>query len=166
MNTEYGLKETLANVARAKGVCAEGYAKILDAADKDGLIEHYTANPDWCLERDFPTLGVLKAHFSDIEDKGVYVGKTFHGETLNEKQAYVLHNCRGTIKTGLNVEKGIIPMFYMANGCRLRIVGTGDIEPRREIDRSIVPVYTFGKNDVSARDNRYVVFNRYANDMI
>ena len=148
--------------AREKGICADGYG-TMRTDDVDALVDYYTANPDWCMERDFPSLSVLREHFSDIEDKGVFVGKTFHGELLNDLQTYIFHDCKGTIKVGLNVEKAIIPMLYLANVCRLRIVGTGDMEPSKP---SEVPIYTFGKNDVSARDNKFVKFKHYKKDLI
>lgn len=144
------------NTARAKGICAEGYEQMR-RGDIDALVSYYVDNPDWCIERDYPTLDFLYEHFSDIEDKGVFVGKTFHGELLNEKQAYIFHDCKGTIKVGLNVEKAIIPMLYAANGCRLKIMGIGQTKR----SRAEVPVYAFGKNDISAKDNAYVKFTRY-----
>lgn len=148
--------------ARAKGICADGY-RTMHAEDVDGLIEYYLRNPDWCMERGYPSLSFLREHFSDIEDKGVFIGRTFHGELLNDMQTYIFHNCKGTIKTGLNVEKAIIPMLYLANGCRLRIIGSGEIAPKAP---SVVPVYMFGKNDVSARDNKHVKFIRYKSELI
>lgn len=151
--------------ARSKGICAEGYG-TMRVDDIEALVDYYIENPDWAMERDFPTLPFLKEHFSDIEEKGVFVGRTFHGETLNERQAYIFHNCRGTVKVGLNVEKGLIPMLYVANGCRVRFVGTGDYAPKRNEERTVVPIYSFGKNDISARDNKYVEFNRYKNELI
>ncbi len=151
--------------ARAKGICAEGYEEMrID--NVDALIDYYTQNPDWCMERDFPTLATLKEHFADVGDKGVFVGRTFHGELLNERQAYIFHNCRGTVKVGLNVERANIPMIYVANGCRLRFVGVGEYAPKNPDERSIVPVYSFGKNDISARDNKYVAFSRYKSELI
>lgn len=147
--------------ARRGGICAEGYDKMRGYG-RDKLIDYYIENPDWCLERDFPTLSVLRECFSDIEDKGVYIDKTFNGELLNDLQAYIFHNCKGTIKVGLNVEKAVLPMLYLSNGCRLRIIGTGVLTK----NPSEIPVYTFGENDVSARNNRYVRFRKYANDII
>lgn len=158
------LKEQLMALAREKGICAPGYEEMR-VDDIDALVDYYVQNPDWCMERDFPTLPVLREHFSNIEDKGVFVGKTFHGELLNDLQTYIFHNCKGTVKVGLNVDKGIIPMLYVANGCRMRFVGVGDVVPSRK-QRSIVPVYIFGDNDISARDNKYVVFNRNENELI
>lgn len=156
------LKEELMAAAREKGICVDGYGEMR-VDDMDALVDYYTRHPDWCMKRDFPSLRVLKEHFSDVEGKGVFVGKTFHGELLNDLQAYIFHNCKGAIKVGLNVDKGIIPMLYLANGCRLRICGVGDIVPKKA---SEVPVYTFGRNDVSARDNKYVKFNMYRDELI
>lgn len=159
----YGLKEKLINGAQAKGICAEGLDTMLNAADLGAMVNYYVENPDWCLERDFPSLQTLRDHFSDAGKMGVFVDRTFHGELLNERQTYVFHNCKGTIKVGLNVEKSTIPMLYLANGCRLRIIGTGDATPKKP---SEVPVYVFGKNDVSAKGNKYVEFNIYKHSLI
>lgn len=158
------LKEKLMTEARAKGICIDGYKEMREC-DINALVRYYTIHPDWCMERDFPTLPVLREHFSNIEDMGVFVDKTFHSELLNEHQAYIFHNCKGTVKVGLNVDKGVIPMLYVANGCRMRFVGVGDIVPSRK-QRSIVPVSIFGDNDISARDNKYVVFNRNEKELI
>ncbi len=159
------LIEQLKEQAKAKGICTEGYHNLC-ILDKDALVDYYLSIPDWCLERDFPSYPMLHEHFADCEDKGVYVGKTFHGEILNEHQSYIFHNCKGTVKVGLSVEQSIIPMLYVANGCRLRFVGAGDYAPKNPDERSIVPVYSFGKNDISARDNRYVKFHHYKNELI
>lgn len=163
--TDSELKEYLLRQASAKNICDPGYEKML-ACDIDGLVDYYIAHPDWCLERNYPTLAFLKQNFSNIEDKGVFIGRTFHGELLKERQTYIFHGCKGTIKVGLNVEMAIIPMLYLANGCRLRIIGVGDIKPKKAKDRSIVPIYTFGKNDVSTRKNKYVEFTHYKSDLI
>lgn len=157
------LKDWLMETARDAGICAEGYAQMR-AYDRDELIDFYVKNPDWCLERGFPDLHTLEESFADCGDAGVFVGRKFNGEVLDGLQTYIFHNCRGTIKTGLNVEQAIIPMLYLANGCRLRIVGTGPKTAMR--DRPVVPVYSFGHNDVSARDNAYVRFNKMKRDLL
>lgn len=154
--------EQLLATAKSKGVCKEGYERMSES-DRNSLVDYYLEMPDWCLERGFPDLRTLSAHFADCEDKGVYVNKVFHGELLNDLQTYIFHNCKGTIHVGLNVEKANIPMLYLSNGCRLRIVGVGDVKLKKP---SEVPVYTFGKNDVSARDNRYVKFIRYKSGVL
>ena len=157
------IKDILLNTAHAKGICADGYKQMLSSTDARAMVHYYVQNPDWCLERDFPTLPMLREYFADESAKGVFVDHTFNGELLNDLQAYIFHNCKGTIKVGLNVDKAIIPMLYLANGCRLRIVGVGDIKPQIS---SEVPIYTFGKNDYSARDNKFVKFNIYNHDLI
>ncbi|MCM1295792.1 MAG: hypothetical protein NC311_09650 [Muribaculaceae bacterium] len=154
------LKRQLMEMAREKGICVDGYAQMR-TDNVEELVGYYIQNPDWCLERDYPTLDFLRENFSDIEDKGIYIDKTFHGEILNDRQAYIFHNCKGTIKVGLNVEMAIIPMLYVANNCRLRIIGIGECKPNRYVKRAEVPVYVFGENDLSAKDNLYVKFNHY-----
>lgn len=151
------LKETLIAIAQSKGICEPGNERML-RSDRAALIDYYLEMPDWCLERDFPDLHTLTDEFADCEDKGVFVNKTFHGELLNDLQTYIFHNCRGTIKVGLNVDKSLVPMLYLANNCHLRIVGVGEVIPRRPCE---VPVYLFGRNQHSAKGNRYVKFNIY-----
>lgn len=162
MNNTAELKQLLIDGAQGKGICSQGYERMR-CSNVDALIDYYLANPDWCLERDFPDLQTLSERFADIEDRGVYVGKEFHGEVLNDLQVYIFHNCRGTINVGLNVDKAIIPMLYLANDCRMRIVGIGDIKPQTP---SEVPVYTFGENDVAAQDNEFVRFMHYKSKLI
>ena len=79
-------KETLMEDARRGGICAEGYG-LMRGYDRDELIGYYLSNPDWSIERGFPSLELLRREFSDIEDKGVFVGKTFDGEVNDKLQA-------------------------------------------------------------------------------
>lgn len=132
------LKEELMLGARSNGICLEGY-ETMRSCDRDQLIDYYTTNPDWCLERDFPDLHTLTNEFSDIQHKGVYVNHVFHGEVLDDLQAYIFHNCKGVIKTRLNLARAIIPMFYFANNCDLTIECMENI---------VIPLYVFGKNDI------------------
>lgn len=117
---EKELKETLMEGARQEGICAEGYAQMR-AYDRDELINLYVENPDWCMERGFPSLKLLRREFSDIEDKGVFVGKTFDGEVFDKLQAYIFHDCKGTIRVAMDYDNAVIPMLYFANGCRMRV---------------------------------------------
>lgn len=162
MKNNTTLKEELIERARAKSICQPGYKRMLES-DIDSLVDYYIETPDWCLTHNFPDFATIKDHFTGFESKGVFVGKTFHGELLNDLQAYIFHNCKGTIKVGLNVDKAIIPMLYLANGCRLHIVGVGEAKPKKP---SEIPVYTFGHNDVSARSNMYVKFTHYKSELI
>lgn len=106
--------------ARRHGICAAGYRQMR-GYDRDGLIDYYIANPDWCMGRGFPSHDILRSEFSDIEDKGVYVGKTFNGEVFSEKQVYIFHDCKGTIRVAMDYDNAVIPMLYFANGCEMHV---------------------------------------------
>lgn len=108
------------NDARRCGICAPGYG-LMRGYDRDGLIDYYIANPDWCLERCFPSLETLRDEFSDCEDKGVFVGRTFNGETFDRLQTYIFHNCKGTIKVAMDYDNAVIPMLYFTNGCDVTV---------------------------------------------
>ena len=114
------LKEELMEDARRGGICAEGYAQMR-AYDRDELIGFYVENPDWSIERGFPSIELLRREFADIEDKGVYVGRRFEGELFSEKQTYIFHDCTGTIRVAMDYDNAVIPMLYFANGCKIRV---------------------------------------------
>lgn len=114
------MKETLMEDARRGGICAEGYG-LMRGYDRDGLIDYYLECPDWSIERGFPSFELLRREFSDIEDKGVFVGKTFDGEVFDKLQTYIFHDCKGTIRVAMDYDNAIIPMLYFANGCNIRV---------------------------------------------
>ena len=76
---------------------------------------------------------------------GIFIDRHFDGEELLDRQVYIFHHCTGTIRTGLNLEKKLIPMLYLANGCNLRIEGAPGNAVR-------VPAYTFDGSRVEADD--------------
>lgn len=117
---EIQLKETLMEDARRGGICAPGY-ELMRGYDRDGLIDYYLTNPDWCMERGFPSLELLRREFSGIEDKGVCVGRTFDGEVFDKLQTYIFHDCKGTIRVAMDYDNAVIPMLYFANGCKIRV---------------------------------------------
>lgn len=156
------IKEKLMSDARAKGICINGY-KDMRSMSVASLVEYYTIHMDWCLERSFPSIDLLRSHFSNCENMGIYVDKIFNGELLNERQAYILHNCRGTIRVSLNVEKALIPMMYLANGCELTIEG---IDEKRGIRQTIVPLYIFGENQIMCKQSGCVLFRRYEQEAL
>lgn len=117
---EMQLKETLMEDARLGGICAEGYG-LMRGYDRDELIDYYVQNPDWAIERGFPSLELLRREFADIEEKGVYVGRTFDGEVFDKLQTYIFHDCKGTIRVAMDYENAVIPMLYFGNGCHIRV---------------------------------------------
>ena len=114
------LNRCLAQDARIKGICKDGYKRIIDSC-RDEAINFYLECPDWSIERGFPSLELLRREFADIEDKGVFVGKTFDGEVFDKLQAYIFHDCKGTIRVAMDYDNAVIPMLYFANGCRIRV---------------------------------------------
>lgn len=158
------LKETLLKAAREKGVCTDGYGRIIKSADKDELVDYYLTIPDWCMERDFPDLQTLREHFRDVTEKGVFIGMTFDGEEFSKLQAYVFHDCKGTIRVAMDMDNGIIPMLYIANGCDLRIVC--DREEYEDLPIP-VPVYIFGDNKVeTVGGDDYAIFRIYRHKLL
>lgn len=157
------LKETLLDMARKSGVCTDGYGKMLRLSDKGELVDYYLTIPDWCLERNFPDLQTLRDHFSDVTEKGVFVGRTFDGEEFSSRQAYVFHDCNGTIRVAMDIENAIIPMLYIANGCRLRIICDRQEYSGMPIP---VPVYVFGDNEVETFGSDCATFRIYKHKLI
>lgn len=136
------LKELLIKEAKRKGICVDGLREMVDNV-VSGMVDYYLQMIDWCLERDFPSLSVLKDSFSDCEEKGIYVCKDFEGEEFKGLQAYVFHNCKGRIRVAMDYEKAVIPMLYFANGCELEVSCEQDngTHPIR------VPLYVFGEGE-------------------
>lgn len=151
------LRINLVTTAKRDGICSYGLSK-LESLGKDELVNYYIANPDWCMEREYPDINILREFFSDCEDKGIFIGKTFSGENMSSKQAYIFHNCTGEIEVGINISQGIIPMLYLANNCNLKIKGVGVSELTKPVR---VPIYTFGSNKITAKSNKYVSFVKY-----
>lgn len=105
---------------------------------------------DWALEEGYPSLPVLRQQFSEYKTAGIYIDEHFDGEVLDDQQVCVFHHCTGTIRTGLNLDKKIIPMLYFANGCDMKIEssnGWAFSSPVR------VPLYLFGDNNVEAEES-------------
>lgn len=154
---------TIIEAAKIKGICADGY-NLMRGMDKEGMVDYYLANLDWPLERGVPDLQTLVDKFSDCEKKGIYVGQTFNNDTLNSLQTYVFHDCKEIIRVGLNIDKAIIPMLYFANGCDMVIEGIAtrgaDFHP------SVIPLYIFGENSITADDTPFVAFKKFHMGML
>lgn len=135
----------VADITR-NGVCDE-YSALLDRTkSKVEALALYRRGIDWCLEHDSPSIDLLRQYKADCEANYIFIDKHFDGELLNDSPVYVFHNCTGTIRTGLNVQRKIIPMLYFANGCSMEVEGSSLIQVR-------VPLYIFGENDVKAENS-------------
>lgn len=146
INTFDVLMDDLISKAVVKDICDEGEGCMRDCHDKKAVVEYYLENPDWCLERGFPDIQTLRTHFADCGHLGVFVDQEFDGEELFDFPVCVFHNCKGTVRTGLNVKSRIIPSFYLANGSDIRI-DTSDEEGKN--DGIIIPVWLYDESAVS-----------------
>ena len=156
---EERLLKQLKREASLHGMCKENRLALDSTETKAEAIALYKKTIDWALEEGFPSLMTLRRFFKDSEPEGVYIDKTFHGDVLKEQQVYVFHNCHGTIKTGLNVEKRIIPMLYFANDCDMTIVYSGPSGLG-----VYVPLYIFGDNSIRTQDTADATFRTYKFD--
>ena len=125
------------------GVCNEYKELVTRAASKVEVLALSKRGIDWCLENNSPALGLLRKSKDDCEASGIFIDRHFDGEVLDDQQVYVFHHCTGTIRTGLNLNKRIIPMLYFANGCSMAVEPSSDIQ-------ACVPLYIFGGNDIVA----------------
>lgn len=155
------LKSILLREAEEAGICREGRQRLSDCSTTGDLLDFYTGNPEWCIERNFPTPATLMwmwAHMGEeMERHGVYYRRRFDGEALTGRQAYVLLGCSGTVRTGLDAEKGLIPMFYFADGCDMAVEGAYP----RALLASRVPLYVAQGCHVEARDGNGARFVKY-----
>lgn len=137
-------KKPLRREASLHKMCRENRDLLDSAQTKEDAIALYKKTIDWALEEGYPSLPVLRSYFGDCEVQGIFIDKHFSGEVLDDLPVYVFHNCTGTIRTGLNIDKRIIPMLYFANGCDMDIKGIDGaiLSPR-------VPLYIFGLNRIS-----------------
>lgn len=156
------LKDLLIAEALNKGICLQGNRQMQKREIKS-LVDYYVANPDWCLERNFPSYDILSREFGDFQDKGVYINREFNGELISGLQTYIFHNCKGVVSVAMDYEKCTIPMLYFANNCRMRVVCR---QTENQYNQVRFPIYIFGKNDISARDNRYAKFLKYKSETI
>ena len=129
-------------------MCAENRTALDEVESMHDAIALYKKTIDWALEEGYPCMDTLRHYFSDCEVDGVFVDKEFHGETLNDHQVYVFHNCKGTIHVGLNIDRRIIPMLYFANGCDMDIRGISG-----QGNQVRVPLYIFGANRIGAEQS-------------
>ena len=147
-------KDTLLRYGKLNSMCAENIDALKECETKSDAIQLYKKTIDWALERNYPNLEILRSDFSNYENEGLFIDHTFNGEILNEHQVYIFHNCKGTIKVGLNTDKAIIPMLYFANGCEMIIEGTNAMR----VMPDIVPCYVFGYNDITTHSDINAIF--------
>lgn len=146
------LRDILIRQAKDCGVCVDGYGR-LNRLDRKALLEYYKVMVDWCLENHYPTLQVIADNFADCAADGIFVGRTFHGETLSGA-AYVFHGCKGWVRVAMDYDKCVIPMMYFANGSKMTV----KCDQKRNAGNPIcVPLYVYDA-EVKAEDGEFAVF--------
>lgn len=154
-------KDTLLRYGKLNSMCAENIDALKECETKSDAIKLYKKTVDWALERNYPNLDILRSEFTECQNEGLFIDHTFNGETLNEHQVYIFHNCKGAIKVGLNTDKAIIPMLYFANGCEIKVEGTNAMRVRPDV----VPCYIFGDNDIEAQNDINAIFRIYREEV-
>lgn len=135
------------------GVCDE-YAELARRAESvTDLVSLYKRGANWCLSEGVPSLDAIRAaaKADGIERYGVYVDREFHGEVLWDHGVYIFHHCTGTIATGLNVRRRIMPILYFANGSDMRVV-SGNTGDRLAIPAR-VPYFTYDTSRTEAEQS-------------
>ena len=154
-------QESLLRYGKLNSMCAENISALKKCKTKADAVKLYKKTIDWALERGYPTLDFLRQEFSENQNEGLFIDHTFNGEILNEQQVYIFHNCKGTIKVGLNPDKAIIPMLYFANGCDMKVESIDGVR----ILPDLIPLYIFGGNKIIAGNDRNAHFRIYREEV-
>lgn len=118
------LSQRLKADAISKNLCQEH----IDGWDKDGvfdLMEYYKANPDWCLERKYPSIEFLKENFNSVSvrNQGVYIGWGGGGGDLvlatpDGAPVFIFNQCSGRVR----IPEWMVARVYVALGSNLEFI--------------------------------------------
>lgn len=133
------ISDDLLELAKNKKLCSQ-FQKEWVQKDIHELVEFFKKHPDWCLERQYPSLLYLKKHFDseEVRCQGVYVDRKVN-ETLSD-QVYIFINCTGYCKVKFDPEKAIFPMIYVSLDSNMHF----------EIDGSSTPIQIYDNSTVTA----------------
>ena len=102
----------------------DNYRKPLEQCETPAqAIRLYKNCISWALQERYPTKEDLLAFASKdtLAENGVYIDTVFNGERIDNHIYCVFLNCKGNVSTGLNLEKAIIPVFYLSEGSELEV---------------------------------------------
>lgn len=157
MNSQFKeLSDGLLVMADGVGLCQE-FKDKWHYNSIDELIELFKANPDWCLERGYPSLAFMEEYFNNEETraKGIYVSQNLSGEVLDE-QVYIFVNCTGKATIRFDMGKCIFPMIYMSQRSDMEFIVNGSITPIELYDDSKVHTECINGGKVKVRQNKSV----------
>jgi hypothetical protein len=116
------LSDQLLIAAINKGICKE-HLNVWQQKSVPEFIEYYKSMPDWCLERDFPGLDILRTHFDSpgVQAQGVYVGQRDLDIQFTKPEGIpilVFNDCSGVIRIkGWSVAK-----IYVSLSSNIRFI--------------------------------------------
>lgn len=146
------ISEELLNDAIKAGLCKEHTIAWNKDWTLEDLVAYYKANPDWCLERHYPSIEYLRKNFDNetTKDLGVYVDGfiTIRAVLLS----YVFNGSR----VGMIVDRGAVRVylglksiakFIVKDGADLTIDYYDDSEVEVELQGSATcTIYRYGEN--------------------
>lgn len=89
-------KKKLAEIARNRGICKEGFERIASSVSIEELLNYYIEGIDFCLEHDFPSKEYLKKHGGEqLSTHGIYVDR--NSDLVNPKLGVFLGRTVSTI---------------------------------------------------------------------
>lgn len=106
-----------------KPLC-ENYRNPLERCETAAqAIRLYKNCISWALRERYPTKDDLLAFASKrtLAESGVYIDMDFDGERIDDHVCCVFLGCSGWIRSGLNLEKAIIPMLYLSEQSNLKV---------------------------------------------
>lgn len=83
--------QLLRNLARRVGLCDKWFSEWSDNETDDSLLDRYIRGIDFCIEHDYPSLGVIRSMFEDeqLRKKNIYLD-TDHALLLHPSPVAVI----------------------------------------------------------------------------
>lgn len=145
-------KKQVLTQAVSRRACQKGIERLTDCNSISDVMQLYRREADWALENDVPSLALLRQlKEARLDLHGLYIDRKFDGETLWDRQVYILRNCKGTIKTGLNIEQRISPIFYIADGSDITIESANEDYLTHPIT---VPIWLYGDSHITCTTDK------------
>lgn len=156
MNKEW--KDQLLQYATNRGLCGSYMNPMSKVETVAQAIRLYKNCPEWAIENQYPPLDWFRNVIGkDVcAENGFYIDTEFDGERIDRHICCIFHNCTGSISTGLNSAKQIIPMLYVASGSNLNVnVDDGINIPCYIFDNSVVKGNLVLKKSVKTNYDNY-----------
>ncbi len=145
--------ELVAEASR-KGICGEWKEMMREATSLDALVQLYVRGIDFCVNRHFPSLEYMEAHFKGVcERYGVYVNE--RAEVKNARRGVFVGRTTGTaVYDGYEVA-----VLYVKDEAEMEVVAD---------EHSIVTMDCFDRSKVTvkAKNGAKVTVNLYGSAVV